>query len=93
MFYHVSIHHPKPGQRDALIDSMHRYGAALRNAPGLISVQTLHDAEQDVLMGLAIWESREAWQASVHLARAAVADDPFDEWEAEDVIGYRLHYV
>jgi len=43
-----------------------------------------------VLMGLAIWESEEAFQASVHLAREAVADDPFDEWEAEPVVGFRL---
>jgi heme-degrading monooxygenase HmoA len=90
MYYHVSIHHPRPGKRDALIDSMHRYGDAIRNAPGLVSVHTLYDADQDVLMGLAIWESREAWQASVDLAREAVASDPFDEWESQDVQGFRL---
>ena len=28
--------------------------------------------------------------ASVHLAPEAVADDPFDEWEAEPVVGFRL---
>ncbi len=90
MYYSVSIHHPAPGKRDELIASMHRYGAAITGAPGLVSVNTLHDAEQDVLMGLAIWESEEAFQASVHLAREAVADDPFDEWEAEPVVGFRL---
>ena len=51
-------------------------------------MQTLHDAGQDVLMGLAIWESEDLWQASVHLAREAVEDDPFDEWEAGPVEGY-----
>ncbi len=90
MYYSVSIHHPAPGKRDDLIDSMHRYGAAITGAPGLVSVNTLHDAGQDVLMGLAIWESEEAFQTSVHLAREAVADDPFDDWEAEPVTGYRL---
>ncbi len=62
---------------------MHRFGVAIKDAPGLISVQTLYDEAQDVLMGLAIWESEAAFQASIHLARAAVADDPFDEWEAQ----------
>jgi heme-degrading monooxygenase HmoA len=90
VYYSVSIHHPAPGKRDELIASMHRYGAAITGAPGLVSVNTLHDAAQDVLMGLAIWESEEAFQASVHLAREAVADDPFDEWEAEPVVGFRL---
>jgi heme-degrading monooxygenase HmoA len=90
MFYHVSIHRPKSGKEPDLIESMHRFGASLQGAPGLISVQTLQDAEQGVLMGLAIWESREAWQASIHLAREAIANDPFDEWESTDVDGFRL---
>ena len=93
MFSHLSIHHPKPGQRDALIASMHRYGAAIADAPGLVSVHTLHDPAADVLVGLAIWESEGAFRASVGLARAAVEGDPFDEWEAEDVVGYRLTEV
>jgi heme-degrading monooxygenase HmoA len=93
MWVHMSVHHPKPGKKDALIESMHRFGAAIRNAPGLVSVQTLYDADQDVLIGMAIWESQEAFQASVHLARAAVANDPFDEWEAEDVTGFRAQEV
>ncbi|HEY3408973.1 MAG TPA: hypothetical protein VGK53_12440 [Propionicimonas sp.] len=93
MYYSVSIHHPAPGKRDELIASMHRYGDAITGAPGLVSVNTLHDPEEDVLMGLAIWESEEAVQASVHLAREAVADDPVDEWEAEPVVGFRLTEV
>jgi heme-degrading monooxygenase HmoA len=90
MFTHLSIHHPKPGRRDELIASMHRFGDAIAGAPGFVSVHTLHDPDEDVLVGLAIWESEEAFRASVGLARAAVADDPFDEWEAEPVAGYRL---
>jgi len=93
MYSHLSIHHPKPGLRDALIASMHRYGAAIAEAPGLISVHTLADPDADVLVGLAIWESEDAFRASVDLARAVVADDPFDEWEAEPVVGYRLTEV
>jgi len=90
MYYQVSIHHPLPGKRDDLVASMHRYGAAITGAPGLVSVKTLYDADDDVLMGLAIWESEEAFTASVRRAREAVADDPFDEWEAEPVAGYRF---
>ncbi len=90
MYRHLSIHHPKPGRRGELIASMHRYGAAIADAPGLVSVHTLHDPDADVLIGLAVWESEEAFRDSVHLARAAVADDPFDDWEAEPVVGYRL---
>ena len=90
MYVSISIHHPKPGKEAALIESMHRYGDAVKGAPGLISIHTLRDEAQNVLVGLALWESQELWAASVHLARAAVANDPFDEWDAEDVSGYRL---
>jgi heme-degrading monooxygenase HmoA len=93
MIAHLSIHHPKPGAEAALIDSMHHYGAAIKDAPGLISVHTLRDDSKGILMGLALWESEEARQASIHLARAAVANDPFDEWEAEPIQGFLLHEV
>ena len=90
MYYHLSIHRPVPGARDALVASMHRFGAALAGAPGLVSVHTLEDAGDGVLVGLALWESEDAFRASVHLAREAVADDPFDEWEAGPVQGFGL---
>ena len=93
MFYHVSIHHPKSGKEDALIASMHRFAAALAGAPGLISAHTLKDEKTGDLMGMTICESREAMLASVHLAREAVRNDPFDEWEADDGLGWMLSDV
>ncbi len=90
MYCHLSIHRPIPGARDALVASMHRYGAAIEDAPGLISVHTLEDPAEGTLVGLALWESEDAFRASVHLARRAVAGDPFDEWEAEPVRGLGL---
>jgi heme-degrading monooxygenase HmoA len=87
-YYHLTIHHPKEGKTDALAESMQRFGNAIRNAPGLISVHTLKDERNGALIGMAVWESIEAMQASIHLARAAVANDPFDEWEEGDVQGY-----
>lgn len=90
MFVQLSIHHPRPGVEPALIESMHRFGAALEGASGLLGVHTLQDEEAGVLVGLALWSSREAMEASVHLAREAVAEDPFDEWESREIEGYRL---
>ncbi|MGC3993842.1 MAG: antibiotic biosynthesis monooxygenase [Propionicimonas sp.] len=93
VFSHLSVHRPHPEARDALVASMHRYGAAIADAPGLVSVHTFEDAARGTLIGLAIWESEDAFHASVGLARDAVADDPFDEWEAAPVDGYRLTEV
>ncbi len=93
MFVQLSVHRPRPGAEDALIESMHRFGDALEGAPGLISVHTLQDKSAGVLTGLAIWSSEEAMKRSVHLAREAVAGDPFDEWESTEAEGYRLSDV
>ncbi|HEV3232948.1 MAG TPA: hypothetical protein VG329_00175 [Candidatus Dormibacteraeota bacterium] len=93
MFAHISIHKPRPGKEQELIDSMHRFGAAAAGADGLISVHTLRDFESGVLVGLALWESREKFEAGVGPMREAIKDDPFDEWEGAEVVGYRLEEV
>ncbi len=93
MFVQLSLHHPKPDAVGPLIESMHAFGDALEGAPGLISVRTLRDETAGVLVGLAIWSSREAMEASVHLARKAVEDHPFTEWEEREPDGYRLDEV
>ena len=93
MFALMSVHQPHPEHRDALIESMHRYGAALAGQPGLVSVHTLADAGSDRLVGLAIFDSPEAFERLAPLARAAVADDPFDVWEAVPIDGLRLTEV
>lgn len=93
MFVLMSVHHPHPEYRDALIDSMHRYGAAIAGRPGLVSVHTLGDANSARLVGLAIFESETAFQELAPLARAAVADDPFDVWEQVPIDGLRLSEV
>jgi len=34
-----------------------------------------------------------SWRAGVEAMRAAVADDPFDEWEGDEVEGFWLEEV
>ncbi len=90
MFVQMSIHHPKPETVGLLIESMHTYADALEGAPGLINVRTLHDAAAGVLVGIAMWSSKETMEASVHLGREAVKDHPFHLWETHEAVGYRL---
>jgi heme-degrading monooxygenase HmoA len=93
MIIHMSIHTPKPGKEQDLIDSMYRYGAAGEDQTGLIDVKTLRDRRTGRLVGMARWEDEESWRAGVEAMRAAVADDPFDEWEAAEVEGFFLEEV
>jgi len=82
MIVHMSIHTPKPGMEQALIDSMHRFGAAAAGLPGFIDARTLRDRRSGRLVGMARWEDEASWRTGVEAMRAAVEDDPFDEWEA-----------
>jgi heme-degrading monooxygenase HmoA len=80
MFIHLAIHHPRPGHADELLASMHRVEEAAQGAPGLIQIGAWRDQRSDRLIGLALWESAEAFRASSERIFQAVADDPFDEW-------------
>ena len=80
MFVHLAVHHPKPEHADELLASMHRVDKAAEGAPGLIQIGAWRDERSDRLVGLALWESTEAFQASVERIFQAVADDPFDQW-------------
>jgi heme-degrading monooxygenase HmoA len=93
LIVHVSIHTPKPGKEQDLIDSMHRFGAAGAGQPGFIDAQTLRDARTGRLVGMARWEDEASWRAGVEAMRAAVDDDPFDEWEAADTEVFLLEEV
>lgn len=90
MFILMSIHHPKPEHEAALIDSMHRYGAAIRGKPGVRGIHTLKDERSPRLVGLAIFESQADFERLAPLAREAVKDDPFDVWEEVPIDGLML---
>jgi heme-degrading monooxygenase HmoA len=81
MLVHLAIHTPRPEHIDDLIASMERFAAAGRSQAGLQEVHTMRDADSGKLLGLAIWESRDAFDAGVQSMRAAAENDPFLEWE------------
>lgn len=90
MFAHMVVHHPKPEHRDDMLASMKRVDAAAQGSPGLIRIGPWTDGRTDRLVGLALWESREAWEASYERIFAAVADDPILEWSTRPPEVYHL---
>lgn len=90
MYAVISVHTPKPEYRDELIDSMHRFGAALQDQPGLVGAHTLAETEGNRLIGLAIFETRDAAEAAMPIANQAVANDDFGLWEASETEGFRV---
>ena len=93
MIIHMSIHTPKPGREGDLIASMHRFGAAGAGQPGFIEAKMLRDTRSGRLIGMARWEDEGSWRAGVEAMRAAVEEDPFDDWEAAETEGFLLEEV
>lgn len=93
MIVHMSVHTPMPGKEQELVESMHRFGAAGRGQPGLLDVKTFRDRSSGRLIGMARWENEASWRAGAEAMRAAVVDDPFEEWEAAEVEGFLLEEV
>ncbi|MFX0177129.1 MAG: hypothetical protein ACFE85_12980 [Candidatus Hodarchaeota archaeon] len=81
MYFHISIHYPKLEKENLLIESMHRFGKAMEGKKGLIMANTTKDEERNLLIGIAIWNSKQDWLAARSAMIDAVKDDPFDEWE------------
>jgi len=81
MFTHMAIHYPKPEHREALRASMQRVAAAGQGMPGIIRIGEWAEVDEGTrLVGIATWQSREAFEAAAEQLFAVVADDPFDLW-------------
>lgn len=92
MFIFYSIHYPHPEKEALLVESMHKYGELMGAQPGNIFVAPypFKNPENGTVMGVTIWESREAFQA----AMAAIADlrgpGPSPDWEIKPTEVYQL---
>ena len=80
MFIHLAVHTPAPGHAADLLASMQRVDQTAQGAPGLIQIGAWRDERSGRLIGLALWESAEAFEAAHERIFAVVAGDPFDQW-------------
>jgi heme-degrading monooxygenase HmoA len=80
MFIHLAVHHPKPEYADDLLVSMRRVEKAAEGAPGLIQIGAWRDQSSGRIVGLAVWESQGAFEASAQRIFQVVKDEPFDLW-------------
>src|SRR5262245_41577179 len=81
MFVNLAIHYPKADKEALLIDAMHRVGKAVQNQPGLRYINAHKDAQRGVVVGISIWETKEAMLAAGPMLMEATKDVPFDDWK------------
>jgi hypothetical protein len=93
MFVHLAVHYPKPEHAEDMLGSMLRVDAAAQGAAGLRQIGAWRDSKSDRLIGLAIWESREAWEAAADDIFAVIADDPILEWSTRAPDSFHLSPV
>jgi heme-degrading monooxygenase HmoA len=80
MFVHLAIHYPRPEYVDDVLASMHRVNEAAEGTPGLVQIGAWRDESSNRLVGLARWESQEAFEAAAERIFQVVANDPWDQW-------------
>ncbi|MFY9865885.1 MAG: antibiotic biosynthesis monooxygenase [Trebonia sp.] len=90
MFVHLAIHYPRPEYADDVLASMHCVDEAAEGSRGLIRMGAWRDENSNRLVGLAMWESREAYEAAAERIFQVVADDAWDQWCERPIDVFRL---
>ena len=94
MIVHLSVHTPKPGKEQGLI-ALH--APLRRRRPWTARTRSTRRRSATgtpaASSGWHAGRTRRHGSAGVEAMRAAVADDPFDEWEAAEVQGFFLEEV
>jgi hypothetical protein len=93
MFVSISVHRIRPGKEHLMIDSMRRYEEAAREAGGIERIHKLEDETSGELIGLAIWNSKDAYEAAGPALMKAVEGDDFADWHEEQWVVYHCAEV
>jgi hypothetical protein len=64
MYIIMGVHHPKPGMEKSLLEVQEKFGIAQRGHRGLISAFIWKDDKTDVIIGLALWDTKEDYDAA-----------------------------
>ncbi len=88
MFVNISVHRIRPGKEQLMLDSMRRFGEAAKKAGGVQQIHALEDERSGAIVGLAIWDSKEAYEAAGPALMAAVEGDDFADWHEEQWASY-----
>src|SRR5262245_42976613 len=64
MFLLYGVHHPREQDEERLIRAMHDFGEVVKKQPGVVLADTLKNSIDGTLISLAVWESKDAIQAS-----------------------------
>ncbi len=86
----IRILYPKVEKTDATLSAINRVSAAARKFAGLVEIGAWLDKENERIVNMSLWESREHAMKATSEMHPMFADIPWSEWErkpAENFLG------
>jgi len=86
----IRILYPKPGSTEDILKAVERVSAAARKFEGLMEIGAWFDKENDRIVNMTLWESKEQAMRATKEMHPMFADIPWTEWErkpAENFLG------
>ncbi len=84
----VRILYPRAGHSDDIVAAVGKVAAAARRFDGLVEIGAWLDGENDRIVSISLWESKEqATQATMEM-HSQFADIPWAEWERQPAENY-----
>ncbi|HMA54369.1 MAG TPA: antibiotic biosynthesis monooxygenase [Acidobacteriota bacterium] len=86
----IRILYPKPEHREEILAAVRRVSEAAREFAGLVEIGAWTDPENDRIVNVSLWESKEQALSATAAMHPQFADIPWSEWErrpAENFLG------
>jgi hypothetical protein len=81
MYVRIGIHYPSVGKETFAFDALRKFQETQMRHKGLISIHALRDEETNVVVGLAIWGSKESYLAVREKIDKARRDLKFEQYD------------
>ena len=86
----IRLLYPKPGRADEILAAVKRVSEAARKFEGLVEIGAWFDKENDRIVNISLWESKDLAQKATSEMHPMFADIPWSQWEwkpAENFLG------
>ena len=80
-FLTVRVLYPKSGHIDEIIAAVAKISAAARQFEGLVEIGAWLDRENDRIVNISLWESKEYAMKATKEMHLIFVDIPWSEWE------------
>ena len=88
----IRVLYPKLGHTQDILSAVRRVSEAAREFGGLVEIGAWLDKENDRIVNISLWESREQAVEATAKMHSRFADIPWSEWErkpAENLLGLK----